>query len=208
LELNNPNKYASYKAKVQKEYKAVGTRTIKNGHSLPKEVADVLSRLNLPQRKAYATLLRKAGWTLQSIATPLGITREAIRLYEKCQHSDTILAEVSELPIPELPKADVFKTVTTRKTTDPEVLARLKELQPKASAVRGKSVKYREEAEEYTRLIHETLMSGVSGYRLAKELGITHGAIAFRLVRYGYSTSKGESKSYKAIKHRKVKDNA
>ena len=50
--------------------------------------------------------------------------------------------------------------------------------------------------------------SGVSGYRLAKELGVTHSAILFRLVRYGYATTEGKSKTYRQLTHRKESDHA
>ena len=84
------------------------------------------------------------------------------------------------------------------------MIAQLKELQPKAFMVRGKGKSNREEAELYTRLIYELMESGVSGYRIAKELGVTHSALAFRLVRYGYTTSNGTSRSYRQLTHRKI----
>jgi hypothetical protein len=53
--------------------------------------------------------------------------------------------------------------------------------------VRSNGKKYREEAEEYTKLLnHAHTVEGVTLYRLAKRLGVTHGALRFRLVRYGY----------------------
>jgi hypothetical protein len=70
---------------------------------------------------------------------------------------------------------------------NPDTLARLLELQPYAQQVRSNGKKYREEAEEYTKLLnHAHTVEGVTLYRLAKRLGVTHGALRFRLVRYGY----------------------
>jgi hypothetical protein len=58
---------------------------------------------------------------------------------------------------------------------------------PKAQQVRGKSKRYRREAEEFTALLNYAhKIEGVSLYRLAKTLGVTHAAIRFRLCRYGY----------------------
>lgn len=202
------SKSFSYKTEVQKETIVVGKRIVKTQQELPKEVCEILVGLSLAERKAYSTLLRNAGWTLQSIATPLGITRESIRLYAGTDHKEETLAKVSHLPIPEVPTVDVYKTLIKRTSPDPDVLLRLKELQPLAQQVRSISPKYREEAEEYSRLIYETLEKGVSSYRLARLLGVTHGAIAFRMVRYGYNTSKGKSGSYQLLKHRKVEANA
>jgi hypothetical protein len=69
----------------------------------------------------------------------------------------------------------------------PETLRRLLELQPYAQQVRANGTKYRAEAEEYTKLLdYAHTIEGVTLYRLAKRLGVTHGALRFRLVRYGY----------------------
>lgn len=190
--------------KQEKEQILVGTRVPKSDLTLPKEVSDILIGLPLLERKAYATELRKVGWTLQSIATPLNITRESIRLYTLAEHTGEVLAKISNLPIVQPPVVEVFVERVKRVKPDPQVIAQLKELQPKAFLVRGKGKNNREEAELYTRLIHELMESGVSGYRIAKELGVTHSALAFRLVRYGYATSNGKSRSYRQLTHRKT----
>ena len=176
--------------------------------TLPQEAGEALRSLPLKERKAYATLLRKAGWTLQSIATELKITREAIRLYTKEDYSPEVLEKVAHLPIPEVPKVEIYKERIVKVLPKPEVIARLKELQAKAQLVRGKGKNNREEAEEYTKLLYDTIQSGVSGYRLAKELGVTHSALCFRLVRYGYKTSTGQSRTYRKLTHRKQDTNA
>jgi hypothetical protein len=94
-----------------------------------------------------------------------------------------ILVEIPDPPVkPERPKPVYVEP--TEKT-----LARLLELQPYAQQVRSNGKKYREEAEEYTALLnHAHTVEGVTLYRLAKRLGVTHGALRFRLVRYGYKT--------------------
>jgi hypothetical protein len=82
----------------------------------------------------------------------------------------------------------------------PENIERMLELQPYAQMVRANSPRYRSEAEEYTRLVDlEHNARGVSLYRLAQLLGVTHGALRFRLVRYGYKTTTSESRVYKRI---------
>jgi hypothetical protein len=196
------------KNRTTKELTLIKTRTKKSHLTLPKEVGDVLRSLPLDQRKAYATALSKAGWTLQSIATELKLTRESIRLYESAKHSPEVLEVVKHLPMPEVPTVEVYAERIKRVEINPKVLAELKELKAKATMVRGKSKKNREEAELYTKLIYETLQSGVSGYRLAKELGVTHSALSFRLVRYGYATSEGKSRTYRKLTHRKEIENA
>lgn len=190
--------------KQEKEQILVGTRVPKSDLTLPKEVSDILIGLPLDERKAYVFELRKVGWTLQSLATPLKLTRESIRLYGLKEPKSEVLAKVKHLLIVKPPVIEVFVERVKRVKPDPQVIAQLKELQPKAFMVRGKGKSNREEAELYTRLIYELMESGVSGYRIAKELGVTHSALAFRLVRYGYATSNGTSRSYRQLTHRKI----
>ena len=84
----------------------------------------------------------------------------------------------------------------------PENLARLIELKPLAQKVRYDHSTYRKEAEEYSALIwHLYSVDGVTLYRLAKRLGVTHGALRFRLVRCGYLVPKTcKSACYTPIK--------
>ena len=194
--------------KNRKERVLVKTRIKKSDLTLPKEVGETLRSLPLAERKAYSNLLRNAGWTLQSIATELGVTRENIRLYERSTPSAETLEKVKDFLIPEVPKVEIYADRVVKVIPKPEVIAQLKELQAKASLVRGKGKAHREEAEQYTKLLYETMESGVSGYRLAKELGVTHSAILFRLVRYGYATTEGKSKTYRQLTHRKESDHA
>ena len=188
----------------------VKTRQKKSHHTLPKEVGESLRSLPLKERRAYATKLSKAGWTLQSIGNELGLTRESIRLYESAKSNDETQVQlaIKHLPIPSVPEVEVYKEYVKKIEPSAELIAQLKELKNKASLVRGKSSKHREEAEEYSRLIYEAIQSGITGYRLAKELGITPSAITFRLVRYGYITTNGKSYTYRQLTHRKKKDNA
>jgi predicted transcriptional regulator len=194
--------------KNRKERVLVNTKIKKSDLTLPKEIGETLKGLSLTERKAYTQVLRNAGWTLQSIATPLGVTREAIRLYTTATLTPEAIEAINNLPIPEVPTIEIYKDRLVKVLPKPEVLARLKELQAKATLVRGKGKAHREEAEQYTKLLYETLESGVSGYRLAKELGVTHSAILFRLVRYGYTTSTGKSRTYRQLTHRKESNNA
>ena len=194
--------------KNRKERVLVTTKIKKTDQVLPDEVGEALRGLPFNERKAYVTLLRKAGWTLQSIATELGMTRENIRLYTLQEPSGEMQLKVMHLPIPEVPTVGVYADRIVKVMPKPEVIAQLKELQAKASLVRGKGKAHRDEAEQYTKLLYETMESGVSGYRLAKELGVTNSAILFRLVRYGYATTTGKSKTYRPLTNRKESDHA
>jgi hypothetical protein len=76
------------------------------------------------------------------------------------------------------------------------------ELKPLAEKVRWDHSEHRASAEEYTALLwyaHD--VEKVTIYRLAKCLGVTHGAIRFRLSRYGYLQPKtAKSRAYTPIK--------
>ena len=168
--------------------------------TLPKEVVDTFSTITDKRvRNGYVKSLRSIGWTLESISEVLGMSREAIRQIITRGADEN---RATGLPLPNPPMIEVV--VREKKVypePKPERLARMLELQPLAQQVRSHSAEYRQEAEEYTLLLHKAhTEDGVSIYRLAKRLGVTHGAIRFRLARYGYKPSpKGSSKVYDAI---------
>jgi hypothetical protein len=104
--------------------------------------------------------------------------------------------------IPELPvKPVVEKVRANTPNPDPEVISRLLELKPMAQKVRGKSQSYRAQGIEYSELIASEVARGVPAYRVAKSLGVTHSAIKFRLVRYGYSQSSSTAKVFRPIEY-------
>ena len=178
----------------------------KTNHVLPTEVQDAFAALgdDLETRNVYSLALREQAWTLQSIAEATGVTRERVRQVTNALELDkgiaTAKARELNLPLPTPPT----KPVRPKREfiePDPEKLARMLELQPLAQQVRANSPQYREEAEEYTRLIAEChLEDKVTLYRLAMRLGLTHGALRFRLARYGYKLpTSGRSKVYTRI---------
>lgn len=123
-------------------------------------------------------------WTYEAVSAACNITRERVR--------QICLIEPTDGPIP-LPITVPFPPARPERKKPvyiepaPETLKRLLELQPYAQQVRSNGKAYREEAEEYTKLLnHAHTVEGVTLYRLAKRLGVTHGALRFRLVRYGY----------------------
>lgn len=172
---------------------------------LPLEVVETLKDLyetKSGQLGNYITSLRDKGWSLSAIATPLDISRERVRQLSVTDPVGIGYANLNSsangYSVPELPTKPVKPK---REVIEPnrEVISRLLELQPMAQSVRGKSQKYREQGEEYTRLIASEIQRGVITNHLAKELGITHSALNFRLVRYGYSESNSTAKCYRPI---------
>lgn len=177
-----------HEGKYMSEYK-------KTQLTLPESVVTAMNAGDQGSRNLYISALRKRGWTLQSISDATGVTRERVRqIAEKVSESSS-LPEVPEPPLKPVKVRRVYREPDTVK------LARLLELQPIAQQNRhhggDKAV-----AEEYTALIWEVHNEdGVTLYRLAKRLGLTHGALRFRLARYGYKEpqSGGVSKVYTRI---------
>jgi transcriptional regulator with XRE-family HTH domain len=157
-------------------------------------------------RAAYIYALRIKGWKLQALADALGLTRERIRQIEAKASPALIihvLADPGSFPVPELDTIEIeVLAPPVYIEPSPETLARLLELKPLAQKVRYDHSTYRKEAEEYSALIwHAHSVEGVTLYRLAKRLGVTHGALRFRLARYGYKLpQRATSKCYTPIK--------
>ena len=159
-------------------------------------------------RAAYIYVLRMKGWKLQAIADAFGLTRERIRQIESKASPALalhVLADPGSFPVPELETMEIeVLAPPVYIEPSPENLARLIELKPLAQKVRYDHTTYRKEAEEYSALVwHVHSVEGVTLYRLAKRLGVTHGALRFRLARYGYLLPKsGKSKCYTPIKQK------
>lgn len=193
----------SKKVAVEKTY------TITNGLVLPDNVRRILTSLDGKTdalvRNSYIAALRYAGWTLQSIGDATGVSRERIRQIESTTSMELveqIKMFPNEFPIPALPTETVIEYKYEAYEPNPETLARLLELQPLAQQVRSHSPRYRAEAEEYAALLWKAHNEeSVTLYHLAKLLGVTHGALRFRLVRYGYMkpAKGGNSRAYQPI---------
>jgi hypothetical protein len=177
----------------------------KQNHKLPVAVSFIFIDIseNRELRDNYISVLRETGWTLQSIAIACGLTRERVRQLSARKSNPAVVKTLISLGavIPNPPKKE-DKSPVKKPEIDPETLKKLLELQPLAQKVRSNSKNYREEAETYTALLYDAYKNqGISLYRLAKLLGITHGAIRFRLARYGYiQPGTGESRVYTPVK--------
>jgi hypothetical protein len=174
----------------------------KTGHVLPTEAVEAMQAVSedLETRNLYVAALRQAGWTLQSISRAANITRERVRQIAESGPESAAEALPAGLTVPSPPRKPV-RTPKVYVEPDPRKLARLKELQPLAQQNRHNSDEFRQAAEDYTALVWEVHNEdGVTLYRLAIRLGVTHGALRFRLARYGYKLPEsGVSKVYTRI---------
>lgn len=175
--------------------------------ALPSEVVDLLTEAQEARHTtgpealfAITKSLRDAGWTLNAIALPIGVTRETVRLWAKAAE------ELPELPVLDLPappqqaptKSQVDrKRINTKKALAEardkrvfdELLPEMLELQPLAQKLRGPSENAPEIADasrRYTELLAEAIAAGMSPTVLARALGIKPVTVAARLRRHGY----------------------
>lgn len=158
---------------------------------------------NIAARDQYIWRLRNAEWSLDAIGRACGLSRERVRQLTDAITKSGVQMELplhyTDYPVP-MPKKDVRIVVKkTPKQVHPVELARLKELLAVASKIRGKTPKYRAEAEELAYRLNQQVLQGVSIYSLAKSLGVTHAAVNFRLVRYGYRKTNGKSSIWRRI---------
>jgi plasmid maintenance system antidote protein VapI len=170
---------------------------MKRNIMLPKEYADMFKEIKvIEERDTHIRALRQLGWTYSSMADALGVSRERIRQICSTTDADSNAVMVPNPPYHKPKSPRVFVEPT------PDALARLLELQPMAQQVRANAPRFRKEAEEYTALVNKVhAEDGVTLYRLAKCLGVTHSALRFRLARYGYKApaNGATSKSYKPV---------
>lgn len=182
------------------------TNYVKKNQQLPAEIKEVFDTLISNEgRDLLIRELRAKQWTLEAIAVASGLTRERVRQISKAAPEGELALDISDIITVPTPPTKVEKPKPVYIEPSEKVLNRLLELQPYAQLVRSNGIKYRAEAEEYTSLLNYAhTVEGVTLYRLAKRLGVTHGALRFRLVRYGYKTPvSATSKVYTPI----VKEN-
>lgn len=130
---------------------------------------------------------RLQGWTLQALADAIGVTREAIRQRAERGRARADIPTVPmpprrPTPMPQPPKKN-------RLLIRPEVADRLREMHAIARTVNGGTAEddpRRAVSVEFTKWLHELVEQGVTIYRIAEELGVTHLAVRARLARHGY----------------------
>lgn len=174
-------------------------KIMKHHQVLPESaVAAFATFTNVEQRDDFMRFLRREGWTLEAIGVASNLTRERVRQLTKEGFSGLYLSTDFDIPNP-----PTYPEKLSKRSPSPSisVLSRLKELKPLAEQVRGKGTKFRQEAEEYVRLIAYCVnVEKVTLYRLAQDLGVTHAGLAHRLVRYGYKSSpNGHSKCLQPV---------
>lgn len=132
---------------------------------------------------SYILSLRQAGWTLEVIGRGLSMTRERVRQRQMRASGPLKGANVPQVPVKQVAPKKVRPQVPA------SALATLARLQADAQQVRGwtpADSPLRAASEQFSELLAEQVLNGVSIARIAKQLGVTHLAIRARLARHGY----------------------
>lgn len=134
----------------------------------------------------YLAALREVGWCLEPLGLPINMSRERVR--QRAAAAPTTATTYPVVPPPPTRKAQPEKKF--KPVIPPADLAEMKRLQADARRVNGLTPlgsPLRAASERYTELLAQHHGRGVSIYRIAKQLGVTHLAIRARLARHGYS---------------------
>lgn len=157
--------------------------------ALPPAEVDKLTSLRGADTKAFRARvrdLRKAGWTLASIADPFGSPRSTARAWELGAPSLDEVPAASVPTAPRVTRASAPKTRRLRPDVPADELKELQHLAESARTVRGwtpKSSPARKDAEELERRLEIYVSRGVPVKRLARHMGVTYRAVAARLER-------------------------
>lgn len=141
----------------------------------------------------YIATLRHVGWTLQSIATPLNITRERVRQRAALGAVDFDLV-VPRPPRQPEPKRKVWPRLSA------EAIAEIQALMPLAVRVRGNTPighPNRVASECLSEIFAEARIRGVRIREIAEAAGLTGYAVRARLARHGYIANPPSQPNYR-----------
>ncbi|HZM83815.1 MAG TPA: hypothetical protein VFC19_49485 [Candidatus Limnocylindrales bacterium] len=167
----------------------MSTKGLRMHLSLPEpfaaELRGLYTRLSAPSAELCATVsaARRRGWTLVSLGNALGVSRERVRQWaETADINQPITLEIPDLP----PKPEPYKHVIP--TLTPQQVEQLRDLRHKAMAMGCKDANHPAIAagHEFAVMVNGYVAAGHRLRDIARELGITSGALRFRLGRWGF----------------------
>jgi hypothetical protein len=137
-----------------------------------------------PRLPMALCLAAQEGWTYVALAQPLGVSRERVR-----QLANGATGHAHGVDIPPPPHKPDPPTTTAPPTLGRQEVSRLRRMRRAVSAVNGGTPAddpLRYLSTQFTAELAAAHARGVSVYMIGKQLGVTHGAIRFRLGRHGY----------------------
>lgn len=164
---------------------------VQKDQTLPPGFAAELRRMRESRDPRYgATLIlaRMNGWTYQSLAAAVGVSRQAV---EQLIARSTLDAagRMPDIPLPPRKPQPEPKPPRRRLLVNDELAERLREMQRIAATVNGATpadAPERRVSEEFTAHLNALVQQGVSMKHLADVLGVRHNAVKSRLARHGY----------------------
>lgn len=194
------------------------SETTKRGrpaHRIPPKSADMLLMLRLltkvtndaKTRKQLVATVRAfldAGWTLASVADACHVTRQTVFNWK--QESEALdITKLVAMDVPPFVSSSPAKVERKPKAmlseADVKELLMLHDIAKRNRRGRVGTQSFTAEcSQRFTDMVWNLHNDkGVSIYAIAKAVGVTVAALQFRLVRYGYKTTTGKSKSYQPM---------
>ena len=164
---------------------------IRTEQTLPADFAALLVRMredNDPRLAMVLNLTKLNGWTHQSMADALGISRQAVQ-QKIAKAESSVAGRIPDVPLPPRKLQPEAKPPRRRLLVNDELAERLREMQRVASTVNGATpaeAPERQVSVEFSAHLHALVEQGVSMKHLAKVLGVRYNAVRSRLARQGY----------------------
>jgi lambda repressor-like predicted transcriptional regulator len=159
--------------------------------TLPADFATLLRQMRAARDPRFAATLivaRMNGWTCQSLATALGVSRQAVDQLV-ARNSITAPGRIPEIPLPPVKPQPETKPPRRRLLVNEELAEELRRMQRIAANVNGATpadAPERAVSVEFTAMLNALHEQGVSLKHLAKTLGVRFNSVASRLARHGY----------------------
>lgn len=158
---------------------------------LPADFAALLQTMREnrdPRYQATLHVARLNGWTCQSMAQALGVSRQAIE-QAASRASFRASDQLPEVPLPPRKPEPEPKPVRPRLLVGDELASQLREMQRVAATVNGATpadAPERAVSIRFTAMLQALIEQGVTLYHLAQVLGVQYNALTSRLARHGY----------------------
>jgi hypothetical protein len=142
-----------------------------------------------PRLPMALRLAAQEGWTYVALAQPLGVSRERVRQLANGATGHAHGVDIPPPPHRPDPQPPGTPPPTSPPTLSRQEVSRLRRMCRAVSAVNGATPAddpLRHLSTQFTAELAAAHTRGVSVYMIGKQLGVTHGAIRFRLGRHGY----------------------
>jgi lambda repressor-like predicted transcriptional regulator len=159
--------------------------------TLPEDFAELLRVMRTakdPRFRATLLVAKMNGWTCQSMADALGVSRQAVDQAISRANIE-VAGRIPDVPLPPRKPRPELKPPRRRLRISEELAEELRAMQRIAATVNGGTpadAPERAVSVEFTAKLNALHKQGVSIRHLAATLGVYYGAVKSRLARHGY----------------------